>query len=135
MMERLADKQQEEVIKARVKEVLARRQRDGEGCPAILVIDATHGLQLDPDEIDLVGDNFVLMKTLPTYCFDAFDEFERKALEQGDRSGVEQVREAMAERRGRLIVYTMFPWARVVSVVHKNVAEMERTIGSDAGER
>lgn len=131
-MEKLSEQQQEEVIKARVKEVLARRQRNGEGCPAILVIDATHGLQLDPDEIDLVGDNFVLMKTLPAYCFDAFDEFERKALEQGDRSGIEMVREVVANRPGRLIVYTMFPWGqRSVSAVHRNVAEMERTIASD----
>lgn len=129
-MERLTDKQQEEVIKARVKEVLALRQRNGEECPAILVIDATHGLQFDPDMLELVGDHFAVWRT-PAWCFETFDDFKREALKQGDPSGVEQVRDAMAHRPGRLIVYTMFPWAGVVTVAHKNVAEMERTIAEE----
>jgi hypothetical protein len=127
-MERLTDKQQEEVIKARLKEVLALRERDGKDCPAILVIDATHGPQFDPDELDIVGDYFVFKETLPAWCFETFDDFKREALKQGDHECVEEVRAAMAHRPGRLIVYTMFPWGGVITVAHRNVAEMERTI-------
>jgi hypothetical protein len=127
-MERLTDKQQEEVTKARVKEVLALRQRNGESAPAILVIDATHGLQFDPDMLEMVGDHLAVWRTLPAWCFETFDEFRREALKQGDQQGVKQVRDAMAQRPGRLIVYTMFPWAGVVTVAHRNVGEMERTI-------
>src|ERR1019366_10608505 len=105
-MERLTDNQQEELTKAGVKEMLARRQRDGKKCPAILVIDATHGLRSDPDELYLVDDYFVVKRPMLSWCFETFDDFKREALEQGDQQGVEQVRDAMAHRPGRLNVYT-----------------------------
>jgi hypothetical protein len=108
------EEEMQRAIKATIKYVLAVRERRGEGCPAIMTIDAT-------------GDS----ENFPVYCSETFAEFEHDALMNNDQRAVEEVRSAMAARPRRLIVYTMTETRTMVSVAHKNVAEMERTIAEE----
>jgi coenzyme F420-reducing hydrogenase beta subunit len=99
-------------IKQRMKEVLAFRPT-----PAIIVIDATHGLQPQPQEteFDFERDGFLLKMALPAMCFETFEEFEQEALAQDDRKGIEMVRSAVMRCPGKLVVYMMDDDTRTVA--------------------